>query len=116
MSEKPQSKTVWLMPAKLSMVVVFDVVLTKWLQSDPTRRTYLLFRDDQVQDPVTGSLRTLPLPAAMVIISKLRGIYGPKGARFSVHSAKPGRVVICAWWSNETTQSESPPSQDGQPV
>lgn len=116
MSEKPANKTVWLMRARLSVAVVFSAELIAWLRSDTTRRTYLLFRDEQMKHPVPGLSKTLRVPAAMAIISKLRDIYGPSGARFSVHSAKPGRVVICAWYSSETIQSASPPSADGPPV
>jgi hypothetical protein len=114
MSEKPQSKIACLMPAKLSVVAVEDVVLLKWLQSDPTRRTYLLFRN-QVES-ILGLPLIRRIPSAQAIISKLRDIYGPKGAHFSVHSERPGRVVICGWWCSETIQSESPPSPDGQAV
>lgn len=114
MSEKPQNKIAWLIPAKSIVVAVEDVGLLTWLRSDITRRTYLLFRDEA--SSVLGLPLTRRIPGAQDIISKLRGIYGPKGARFSVLSEKPGRVVICAWLSNETIQSESPPSADGQPV
>lgn len=116
MSEKPQSKIVWLMPARLSVAVVFSAELIAWLRKDTTRRTYLLFRDEQGKSLLTGLPKTLRIPGAMAIISKLRDIYGPSGARFSVLSERPGRVVICAWWSSETTQSESQPSSGGPPV
>lgn len=105
--EKPTSKTAWVMRASLLTVVAEDVALTTWLRKDTTRLTYLLFRDGPL--PGFPSAKTLKIPHASGIILKLRDIYGPKGARFSVLSAKPGRVVICAWWCNETTPSESPP-------
>lgn len=111
MSEKPPNKIAWLMPARLSVAAVKDVALLTWLRNDTTRRTYLLFRD-QVET-VLGLPLTRRIPSAQDIISKLRDIYGPSGAAFSVLSEKPGRVVICAWLSNETTQSESPPSPGG---
>jgi hypothetical protein len=113
-SEKPPNKIAWLMPAKLQVVAVLDVVLMKWLQSDTTRRTYLLFRDRV--ETVMGIPLTQRTPSAQVIISKLRDTLGPIGARFSVLSEKPGRVVICASLSNETTKLESPPSPDGVSV
>jgi hypothetical protein len=102
MCARPQSKIAWLIRATLLTAVAEDVALTKWLQSDTTRPTYLLFRKAGM--------------SPQVIISKLRGIYGPRGVHFSVLSEKPGRLVICAWCCNETTPLVSPPSLDGQPV
>lgn len=112
--ERPESKTVWLMRASLLTVVVEDAALLTWLRKDTTRPTYLLFRDGPL--PGFGSAKTLHVPDVGVIISKLRDIYGPKGAHFSVHSVKPGRTVICAWSCKETTPLESPPSPAGQAV
>lgn len=100
--ERPLSKIVWLIRAPLKTAVVEDVRLTASLRSDPTRPIYLLVREAGMQP--------------QVIISKLRDIYGPKGARFSVVSEKPGRLAICAWSCSEITKSESPPLLAGQPA
>jgi hypothetical protein len=113
-SEKPLNKTACLIRTRLTVAAVYDVALMKWLQNDTTRRTYLLFRDEVNQ--ILGLPLTQRIPSAQGIISKLRDIYGPKGALFSVLSEKPGRVVICAWLSNETIQSESPPLSAGPAV
>lgn len=49
------------------------------------------------------------------IISRLRAIYGHLGVRFSVVSARPGRMLISASSLSETTNSEPQPLPDGPP-
>lgn len=97
--EKPLSRIVWLIRAPSKTAAVEDVRLTASLRKEPTRPIYLLFREASLSPQAT--------------ISRLRDIYGPSGARFSVASERPGRLVICAWWCSETTTLENLPLSDG---
>jgi hypothetical protein len=104
-SGKPDPKIVWTMKVPLGPVSAFNAALGKWLSDIATPRTYLFLRSPC---PVSGERMS-----NQGIISKLRGTYGHLGVHFSVISEKPGRMLICASLSKETTKSEPPLLPDG---
>lgn len=104
MSDAPHPKIARLIRPPLRMVNAYNAILAEWFKITGTRPIYLLLRAE-------GMERLVP----QVIMSRLRDTYGPSGVVFSVLSEKKDRMLICAWSSNEITESGKQLSPDGQP-
>ncbi len=108
MSVSARHKTALLIPIQFDSLGVYNAGLIDALQSEPTRRIYLLPRGKPIWSHELRAYKQEALPGATVIISRLRATYGQTNARFSVVSSKRDRKLICAWWSSETIPSPSP--------
>jgi hypothetical protein len=96
-SERQQRKIAWVIRVPLLAVSAYNVALGTWLKNAPILPIYLLV----LSPDLMGNTMT-----HQGITSKLRDTYADLGVAFSVTSEKQGRILICAYSSNETTKSE----------